>query len=138
MSFIPSNLSRLADKGIYFVKKIQFIEVIIPDAEIKSETLSQLSMIMSKIQLDYGSLSFTPFSVTFSDITRAQYHSILSQADLAVVLEDHENINIPFDYSFCQRDKQSPLIISEFLCASNLMESSAFKVNPWNIKVSFS
>jgi trehalose 6-phosphate synthase/phosphatase len=61
-----------------------------------------------------------------------EYLALLSVADLALVTSMRDGMNTTsMEYVLCQKDKKSPLILSEFTGVTGSMKA-AVRINPWD------
>ena len=94
----------------------------------------QVSELVSLINGDFGSLSFTPVQHYHQLIEREEYYALLSVADLALVTSVRDGMNtMSMEYVVCQNEHgQSPIIISEFTGTAVHLQA-AIQINPWDI-----
>src|SRR2546430_8915130 len=91
--------------------------------------------IVQRINASHASLSHQPVVFLHQDISFQQYLGLLTVADALVITSLREGMNLTsHEYIFCQDEKQSPLILSEFTGSSALFAGSEITVNPWNYR----
>lgn len=110
------------------------IQVTAPALNDSPKLERQVSELVSQINGEFGSLSFTPVHHYHQIIERDEYFALLSVADLALITSVRDGMNTTsMEYIVCQeRFNKSPLILSEFTGTAGRMRS-AIQVNPWNI-----
>lgn len=114
--------------------KVVLIQVTAPALNDSPKLERQVSELVSHINGEFGSLSFTPVHHYHQIIDRDEYFALLSVADLALITSVRDGMNTTsMEYIICQnRFNKSPLILSEFTGTAGRMRS-AIQVNPWNI-----
>lgn len=114
--------------------KVVLIQVTAPALNDSPKLERQVSELVSQINGEFGSLSFTPVHHYHQIIERDEYFALLSVADLALITSVRDGMNTTsMEYIVCQeRFNKSPLILSEFTGTAGRMRS-AIQVNPWNI-----
>lgn len=114
--------------------KVVLIQVTAPALNDSPKLERQVSELVSHINGEFGSLSFTPVHHYHQIIERDEYFALLSVADLALITSVRDGMNTTsMEYIVCQeRFNKSPLILSEFTGTAGRMRS-AIQVNPWNI-----
>ncbi|SPO41190.1 related to trehalose-6-phosphate phosphatase [Pseudozyma flocculosa] len=114
--------------------KVVLIQVTAPALNDSPKLERQVSELVSHINGEFGSLSFTPVHHYHQIIDRDEYFALLSVADLALITSVRDGMNTTsMEYIICQeRFAKSPLILSEFTGTAGRMRS-AIQVNPWNI-----
>ncbi|PWN53944.1 hypothetical protein IE53DRAFT_309331 [Violaceomyces palustris] len=114
--------------------KVVLIQVTAPALNDSPKLEREVSELVSHINGEFGSLSFTPVHHYHQIIERDEYFALLSVADLALITSVRDGMNTTsMEYIICQeRFNKSPLILSEFTGTAGRMRS-AIQVNPWNI-----
>ena len=91
--------------------------------------------IISRINKSYASLSYQPVIFLHQDISFQQYLALLTLADAFFINSLREGMNLTsHEYIFCQDEKQSPLIMSEFTGSAAFFAGSEISVNPWDYR----
>ncbi|SNX85000.1 related to trehalose-6-phosphate phosphatase [Melanopsichium pennsylvanicum] len=114
--------------------RVVLIQVTAPALNDSPKLERQVSELVSHINGEFGSLSFTPVHHYHQIIDRDEYFALLSVADLALITSVRDGMNTTsMEYIICQNKfNKSPLILSEFTGTAGRMRS-AIQVNPWNI-----
>lgn len=115
-------------------EKVVLIQITIPTMTNSTKLERQVSELVSQINGDFGSLSFTPVQHYHQVIDRSEYYALLSVADLALVTSVRDGMNtMSMEYVVCQHEYQrSPLILSEFTGTAGHLPA-AIQINPWDI-----
>jgi trehalose 6-phosphate synthase/phosphatase len=98
--------------------------------------ITKVAEFVSKINGRFGSLSYAPVQHLPHYVSKEEYLALLRVADLGLITSVRDGMNTTsLEYVICQKNNQSPLILSEFSgTAGNL--AKAIHVNPWDfIKV---
>jgi len=97
------------------------------------KTEAKISDLVSRINGNFGTLSFSPVHHFPQYLTKEEYFALLRMADLGLITSVRDGMNTTaLEYILCQRDRHSPLIISEFSgTAYSLRE--AIHINPWDL-----
>ncbi|KAI9010950.1 glycosyltransferase family 20-domain-containing protein [Phycomyces nitens] len=113
-------------------EKVVLIQVTSPGV-IESQRLeNKVAEVVSRINMKFGSLEFTPANMFQQHIDRDEYYALLSAADIALVTPVTDGMNTAsFEYIVAQSERHSPLILSEFTGTARSM-SAAVIVNPWD------
>ena len=113
---------------------VVLIQITIPAMHSSPKLERQVSELVSLINGDFGSLSFTPVQHYHQLIKREEYYALLSVADLALVTSVRDGMNtMSMEYVVCQNEHgQSPIIISEFTGTAVHLQA-AIQINPWDI-----
>ena len=99
----------------------------------ESKSLNKISDLASEINGLYGSLGFTPVQHYPQYFSKEEYFALLRVADVALITSVRDGTNTTsLEYVICQKDKHSPLIISEFSGTSASLDG-ALHVNPWDL-----
>lgn len=110
------------------------IQITIPARNSSLKLERQVSELVSQINGDFGSLSFTPVQHYHQLIERDEYFALLSVADLALITSVRDGMNtMSLEYIVCQDEHgKSPLILSEFTGTAGFLRG-AIEINPWDI-----
>ncbi|KDN52245.1 glycosyltransferase family 20 protein [Tilletiaria anomala UBC 951] len=114
--------------------KVVLIQVTAPAIHDSPQLERKVSELVSHINSEFGSLSFTPVHHYHQIIERDEYFALLCVADLALITSVRDGMNTTsMEFIICQEQlKKSPLILSEFTGTAGRMRS-AIQVNPWNV-----
>ncbi|KAK3110096.1 threalose-6-phosphate phosphatase [Teratosphaeriaceae sp. CCFEE 6253] len=118
--------------------KVVLIQVTSPtsieDGDGKTDrTANKISDLVARINGTYGSLSFTPVQHYPQYLNKEGYFALLRIADLGLITSVRDGMNTTaLEYVIAQRDKHSPLIISEFSGTAGSL-GSAMHINPWDL-----
>ncbi|KAK1059027.1 threalose-6-phosphate phosphatase [Friedmanniomyces endolithicus] len=97
------------------------------------KTANKISDLVARINGAYGSLSFTPVQHYSQYLNKDEYFALLRIADLGLITSVRDGMNTTaLEYVISQRDKHSPLIISEFSGTAGSL-GSAMHINPWDL-----
>ena len=117
--------------------KVVLIQITSPtgikEHDAKQEEIEKsIAELVTRINGNFGSLSFSPVMHYSQYLPPDEYFALLRVADAALITSVRDGMNTTaLEYILCQRDKQGPLIISEFSgTAGNLR--SAMRINPWD------
>ena len=115
-------------------ERVVLIQITIPAMNSSAKLERQVSELVSQINGDFGSLSFTPVQHYHQVIERDEYYALLSVADLALVTSVRDGMNsMSMEYVVCQHHhKKGALVLSEFTGTAGRLPS-AIQVNPWDI-----
>jgi len=95
---------------------------------------SQVNDLAARINARFGDIHSQPVQCYFYHITKEELLAFYSLADVALITPLRDGMNLTsFEYVLCQKDKKSPLILSEF-CGSARSLSTALHVNPWYLE----
>jgi trehalose 6-phosphate synthase/phosphatase len=96
----------------------------------REKTEMEIAELVTRINGNFGSLSFTPVLHYSQYLPEDEYFALLRVADAALITSVRDGMNTTaLEYILCQCDKHGPLIISEFSgTAGNL--NSAMRINP--------
>ncbi|KAF9212479.1 hypothetical protein BGZ59_006702 [Podila verticillata] len=111
--------------------KIVLIQVALSTSE-QNEFQGQVSDVVTRINSRSSSLSYQPIVFLHQDITFSQYLGLLTAADLCLITSLRDGMNLTsHEYVFCQEERKSPLVLSEFAGTYGSM-GACLRVNPWN------
>lgn len=118
--------------------KVVLIQVTSPtsieDRDDKGDkTEAKISDLVARINGNYGTLSFVPVHHYPQYLSKEEYFALLRVADLGLITSVRDGMNTTaLEYILCQRDHDSPLIISEFSGTAGSL-SDAIHINPWDL-----
>ncbi|SCW01713.1 LAFE_0E05622g1_1 [Lachancea fermentati] len=76
-----------------------------------------------------------PVVFLHQDLDFAQYLALNCEADLFLVNTMREGMNLTcHEFVVCSREKNAPLLLSEFTGSAHVLKCGAFLINPWDIK----
>jgi trehalose 6-phosphate synthase/phosphatase len=94
--------------------------------------LNKISGLVSRINGIYGSISSAPVQHFPQYIAREEYLALMRCADLGLITSVRDGMHTTsLEYIICQKDKRSPLILSEFSGTAASLRG-AMLVNPWD------
>jgi trehalose 6-phosphate synthase/phosphatase len=95
--------------------------------------VNKIGQLVSRINGLYGSLSHAPVQHYPQYLAKEEYLALMRVADLGLITSVRDGMNTTsLEYVVCQRDKHSPLILSEFSGTAGSL-SDAIHVNPWDL-----
>jgi trehalose 6-phosphate synthase/phosphatase len=98
-----------------------------------TKVLNKISDLVARINGDYGSLSFVPVQHFPQYLSREEYFALLRVADVGLITSVRDGMNTTsLEYVICQKEKHSPLILSEFSGTAGPL-SGAMHINPWDL-----
>ncbi|RMZ82183.1 hypothetical protein DV738_g1910, partial [Chaetothyriales sp. CBS 135597] len=93
----------------------------------------RISNLVSRINGEFGSLSYTPVHHYPQYLSAHEYFALLRIADVGLITSVRDGMNTTsLEYVICQRDNHGPLILSEFSGTAACL-SSAIHINPWDL-----
>jgi trehalose 6-phosphate synthase/phosphatase len=112
--------------------KVVLIQVTAPSMNDSPLLERQVSELVSHINGEFGSLSFTPVHHYHQIIDRDEYYALLSVADLAIVSSLRDGMTAStMEFIVAQNDySKAPLLLSEFTGSAGRLRS-AIQINPW-------
>ncbi|KAF3937619.1 Trehalose-phosphatase [Dactylella cylindrospora] len=117
-----------------WVGRVTLIQVALSTSELVELQTTVLD-IVSRINASYATFGHLPVVFLHQDISFSQYLALLSVADALVITSLREGMNLTsHEFIFCQDEKHSPLILSEFTGSSALFDGSDISVNPWDYR----
>lgn len=112
--------------------QVVFIQITSPDENTDKASESKVSDLISKINGTFGALDYTPVHYYNQFVEREEYFALLSVADAGIALCERGGIDsTSLDFIISQKERRSPLILSEFVGLSGSL-CTALLVNPWN------
>lgn len=119
--------------------KVVLIQVTSPTSveeekeESDSKLSGQMSDLMSSINGRFGSISFSPVQHYPQYLSRNEYFALLRTADVGLITSVRDGMNTTsLEYVVAQREKHSPLILSEFSGTAGSLRD-AIHINPWDL-----
>ncbi|KAJ2515197.1 Trehalose-6-P synthase/phosphatase complex subunit, partial [Coemansia sp. RSA 1937] len=83
----------------------------------------------------FGNIEHQPVVFFHKDIPYSQYLALLSAADAMVITSLRDGMNLTsHEYVICQREKKSPLVLSEFVGTYGSFNGGALGVNPMDTR----
>ncbi|KAJ2733772.1 Trehalose-6-P synthase/phosphatase complex subunit [Coemansia sp. BCRC 34490] len=117
-----------------FSSKTVFIQIALTTAE-HNELQVQAMDVVNRINSRFGTIEHQPVVFFHKDIPYSQYLALLSRADAMVITSLRDGMNLTsHEYVLCQREKNSPLILSEFVGTYGAFSGGALGVNPMDTK----
>ncbi|EWC46257.1 hypothetical protein DRE_04428 [Drechslerella stenobrocha 248] len=117
-----------------WVGKVTLIQVALSTSELVELQTTVLD-IVSRINASFATFGHLPVVFLHQDISFSQYIALLSVADALVITSLREGMNLTsHEFIFCQDERHSPLILSEFTGSSALFAGSDISVNPWDYR----
>jgi len=112
--------------------KVVLIQVTAPSMNDSPLLERQVSELVSHINGEFGSLSFTPVHHYHQIIDRDEYYALLSVADLAIVSSLRDGMTASTMEFIVAQNKyaKAPLLLSEFTGSAGRLRS-AIQINPW-------
>lgn len=93
----------------------------------------KISSLVSRINGEFGSLSYTPVQHFPQYLDSAQYFALLRLADVGLITSVRDGMNTTsLEYVVCQKDNYGPLILSEFSGTASSL-ANAIHINPWDL-----
>lgn len=94
---------------------------------------NKVSELVSEINGQYGSLSFSPVLHYPQYLSQQEYFALLRISDIGLITSVRDGMNTTsHEYIICQRDSHGPLILSEFSGTAGSL-SQAILINPWDL-----
>ncbi|GAA97381.1 glycosyltransferase family 20 protein [Mixia osmundae IAM 14324] len=116
-----------------WIGQVVMIQVTSPAANDSPLIAQKVSQLVDHINATYGSLHYQPLHHYHQTIERDEYFALLSAADLCLITSIRDGMNTTsMEYTICQTERKSPLILSEFTGVTGLMKT-ALKINPWDL-----
>lgn len=95
---------------------------------------NKISDLVSIINGEHGSLSFSPVRHYPQYISREEYFALLRVADVGLITSVRDGMNTAsLEFVVCQKGNFGPLILSEFSGTAGSL-SSAIHINPWDLE----
>lgn len=115
-----------------WVGKVVLIQVTSPAYYNAAKTGSKIAEMISKINGVYGTLDYSPIQHYPRHIAHDEYLALLRAADLGLITSVRDGMNTTsLEFVVCQKNKHSPLVLSEFTGTAGLLIDS-IQVNPWD------
>lgn len=91
---------------------------------------AKIASIASQINSQYGCIESPSLSYHYRYLDQEEYYSLLAAADLGLFTPARAGLSmVVLEYIACQKENNSPLIISEFIGTAGLFPTS-IRVNP--------
>ncbi|KAJ2228769.1 Trehalose-6-P synthase/phosphatase complex subunit [Coemansia sp. RSA 485] len=117
-----------------FVSKTVLIQIALTTAE-HNELQVQVMDVVNRINSKFGTIEHQPVVFFHKDIPYSHYLALLSSADAMMITSLRDGMNLTsHEYVLCQREKNSPLILSEFVGTYGAFNGGALCVNPMDTK----
>ncbi|KAJ2373411.1 Trehalose-6-P synthase/phosphatase complex subunit, partial [Coemansia sp. RSA 2603] len=95
----------------------------------------QVMDVVNRINSKFGTIEHQPVVFFHKDIPYSHYLALLSTADAMVITSLRDGMNLTsHEFVLCQREKNSPLILSEFVGTYGAFNGGALCVNPMDTK----
>ncbi|CDO94692.1 unnamed protein product [Kluyveromyces dobzhanskii CBS 2104] len=76
-----------------------------------------------------------PVVFLHQDLEFSQYLALNCEADLFIVSSMREGMNLTsHEFVVCSRERNAPLLLSEFTGSTQILKSGALLINPWDIR----
>ncbi|KAJ2734600.1 Trehalose-6-P synthase/phosphatase complex subunit [Coemansia sp. Cherry 401B] len=113
-----------------FAAKTVLIQIALTTTE-HNELQVQVMDVVNRINSKFGTIEHQPVVFFHKDIPYSQYLALLSAADAMVITSLRDGMNLTsHEYVICQRERKSPLILSEFVGTYGSFNGGALGVNP--------
>ncbi|KAJ2158715.1 Trehalose-6-P synthase/phosphatase complex subunit [Coemansia sp. RSA 552] len=117
-----------------FATKTVLIQIALTTAE-HNELQVQVMDVVNRINSKFGTIEHQPVVFFHKDIPYSHYLALLSTADAMVITSLRDGMNLTsHEYVICQREKKSPLILSEFVGTYGSFSGGALGVNPMDTR----
>ncbi|KAJ2080730.1 Trehalose-6-P synthase/phosphatase complex subunit [Coemansia sp. RSA 988] len=118
------------DQNPDFAAKTVLIQIALTTDE-HNELHVQVMDVVNRINSKFGTIEHQPVVFFHKDIPYSHYLALLSTADAMVITSLRDGMNLTsHEYVLCQREKKSPLILSEFVGTYGSLNGGALCVNP--------
>lgn len=115
-----------------WVGKVVLIQVTSPAYSNTAKTEKKIAEMISHINGTYGTLDYSPIQHYPKHVARDEYFALLRAADLGLITSVRDGMNTTsLEFVVCQKNKNSPLVLSEFTGTAGLLVDS-IQVNPWD------
>lgn len=112
--------------------KVVLIQVSFTPAFHSTKLEKKVNDIIASINRKYSSLDYSPVLHYNMRVTKNEYMALLRVADLCLITSVRDGMNTTaLEYIVCQKQKCSPLILSEFSGTTTVLQDS-IQVNPWD------
>lgn len=118
-----------------YIEKVVLIQICIGKSQ-DSELERKIMKVVDRINSLSISLSVSqPVVFLHQDLDFAQYLALSAESDLFLINTFREGMNLTcHEFIVCSREKNSPLLISEFTGSAELLKDGAILINPWDTK----
>lgn len=115
-----------------WIGKVVLIQVSFKPFYHSSKLEKQVNELIFRINGRYGSLDYSPILHYNMRIPKVEYYALLRVADLCMITSVRDGMNTTaLEYIVCQKDKCSPLIMSEFSGTCSFLKK-CIQINPWD------
>eukprot|EP01114_Cavostelium_apophysatum_P002573 TRINITY_DN1228_c0_g1_i2.p1 TRINITY_DN1228_c0_g1~~TRINITY_DN1228_c0_g1_i2.p1 ORF type:complete len:776 (+),score=198.46 TRINITY_DN1228_c0_g1_i2:1922-4249(+) len=127
---------RFLQKYPQWQNKVALIQVAVPsrtDVEEYKKLKDEIDQLVGHINGTYGSLNFSPILYLFKSVAFPELTALYRISDAIIITSNRDGMNlVAKEYIACQKDKNGPVILSEFAGSANALSGSIL-VNPYNI-----
>ncbi|KAL3238613.1 trehalose 6-phosphate synthase/phosphatase complex subunit [Nakaseomyces bracarensis] len=118
-----------------YIEKVVLIQICIGKSQ-DSELERKIMKVVDRINSLSISISVSqPVVFLHQDLEFSQYLALSSESDLFLINTLREGMNLTSqEFIVCSREKNSPLLISEFTGSADLLKGGALLINPWDTK----
>ena len=118
-----------------YIEKVVLIQICIGKSS-DPELERKVMVVVDRINSLSISISVSqPVVFLHQDLDFAQYLALSSEADLFLINTFREGMNLTcHEFIVCSREKNSPLLISEFTGSAELLKDGAILINPWDTR----
>ncbi|KAJ1938818.1 Trehalose-6-P synthase/phosphatase complex subunit [Linderina macrospora] len=117
-----------------YASKTVLIQIALTTAE-HNELHVQVMDVVNRINSKFGNIEHQPVVFFHKDIPYTHYLALLSTADAMMVMSLRDGMNLTsHEFVLCQREKHSPLILSEFVGTYGAFSGGALGVNPMDTR----
>ncbi|KAJ2849023.1 Trehalose-6-P synthase/phosphatase complex subunit [Coemansia brasiliensis] len=117
-----------------FATRTVLIQIALTTTE-HNELQVQVMDVVNRINSKFGTIEHQPVVFFHKDIPYSHYLALLSAADAMVITSLRDGMNLTsHEYVICQREKKSPLILSEFVGTYGSFNGGALGVNPMDTR----
>ncbi|KAJ1732856.1 Trehalose-6-P synthase/phosphatase complex subunit [Coemansia biformis] len=121
-------------KNPEFATNTVLIQIALTTAE-HNELQVQVMDVVNRINSRFGTIEHQPVVFFHNDIPYNHYLALLSTADAMVITSLRDGMNLTsHEYVICQRDKKSPLVLSEFVGTYGTFNGGALGINPMDTR----
>ncbi|CAK9438638.1 uncharacterized protein LODBEIA_P28620 [Lodderomyces beijingensis] len=113
-------------------EKVVLIQVSSPGYQHSANVELKVTELINQINSKYGTLNYAPVIHYQMMVPKDEYLALLRVADLCLITSVRDGMNTTaMEFVICQKDKGSPLILSEFTGTASVLKD-AILVNPWD------
>lgn len=126
---------RLLKENPEYVDKVVMIQICLDtarDIDLERDIMS----VVDRINALSKDISISqPVVFLHQDLEFSQYLALNCEADLFIVSSMREGMNLTcHEFVVCSRERNAPLLLSEFTGSTQILKSGALLINPWDIK----